>query len=100
MCAARKTIELKRVVVTGVGVVSPVGMGKASFMESLLAGRSGVKLITRFDTTEYSVKFAAELTDSTRRIIDEEDRQAARPVRPVWGCGRHAGARRLGLSRR
>jgi 3-oxoacyl-[acyl-carrier-protein] synthase II len=32
-------------------------------MESLLAGRSGVKLITRFDTTEYSVKFAAELTD-------------------------------------
>jgi 3-oxoacyl-[acyl-carrier-protein] synthase II len=63
MCAVRKTIELRRVVVTGVGVVSPVGMGRASFMESLLAGRSGVKLITRFDTTEYSVKFAAELTD-------------------------------------
>jgi 3-oxoacyl-[acyl-carrier-protein] synthase II len=56
-----KTIQLKRVVVTGVGVVSPVGFGKEAFLASLLAGRSGVKLIERFDTTEYPVKFAAEV---------------------------------------
>jgi 3-oxoacyl-[acyl-carrier-protein] synthase II len=63
MAATTKTIELKRVVVTGIGVVSPVGIGKGPFMESLLAGRSGVRLITRFDTTEFAVKFAAEMRD-------------------------------------
>lgn len=63
MAATTRTIELKRVVVTGIGVVSPVGIGKGPFMESLLAGRSGVRLITRFDTTEFAVKFAAEMRD-------------------------------------
>ncbi|MBC7293596.1 MAG: hypothetical protein H5T84_05780, partial [Thermoleophilia bacterium] len=41
-----KPRELKRVVVTGVGVVSPVGIGKEQFLDALLAGRSGVGLIT------------------------------------------------------
>lgn len=63
MATTIRTIELKRVVVTGIGVVSPVGIGKGPFMESLLAGRSGVRLITRFDTTEFAVKFAAEMRD-------------------------------------
>jgi 3-oxoacyl-[acyl-carrier-protein] synthase II len=63
MSATTRTIELKRVVVTGIGVVSPVGIGKVPFMESLLAGRSGVRLITRFDTTEFAVKFAGEMRD-------------------------------------
>lgn len=63
MVATTKTIELKRVVVTGVGVVSPVGIGKSVFLKSLLAGRSGVKRISRFDTTDFAVKIAAELTD-------------------------------------
>ncbi|MBN1320886.1 MAG: beta-ketoacyl-ACP synthase II [Thermoleophilia bacterium] len=63
MGAALKTIELKRVVVTGVGVVSPVGIGKKLFLDSLLAGRPGVKLIERFDTTDFPVKIAAEIRD-------------------------------------
>ena len=63
MSAKTRTIELKRVVVTGIGVVSAVGIGKVPFMESLLAGRSGVRLITRFDTTEFAVKFAGEMRD-------------------------------------
>lgn len=63
MSSASKTIELKRVVVTGVGIVSPVGIGKERFLDSLLAGRSGVKLIERFDTTDYPVKIAAEICD-------------------------------------
>jgi 3-oxoacyl-[acyl-carrier-protein] synthase II len=58
-----KTIELKRVVITGVGLVSPIGIGKEPFLESLLAGRSGVRLIERFDTTDYPVKIAAEVRD-------------------------------------
>jgi len=63
MSVVSRTIELKRVVVTGVGVVSPVGIGKEPFLDSLLAGRSGVKLIERFDTTDFPVKIAAEICD-------------------------------------
>jgi 3-oxoacyl-[acyl-carrier-protein] synthase II len=61
MSDAPKTIELKRVVMTGVGVVSPLGIGKDPFRDALLAGRSAVKLIERFDITDYPVKIAAEL---------------------------------------
>ena len=58
-----RTIELRRVVVTGVGIISPIGFGKERFLDSLLAGRSGIKTITRFDVTEYPVKIAGEITD-------------------------------------
>jgi 3-oxoacyl-[acyl-carrier-protein] synthase II len=63
MAVTTRTIELKRVVVTGIGIVSPVGLGKAPFMEALLAGRSAVRHIRRFDTTDFSVKIAAEVTE-------------------------------------
>jgi 3-oxoacyl-[acyl-carrier-protein] synthase II len=63
MSGPRRTVELKRVVVTGVGVVSPLGIGKGPFLEALLAGRSGVRQIERFDTTEFPVKIAAEVRD-------------------------------------
>ncbi len=63
MSTISKTIELKRVVVTGLGVVSPVGIGKMPFLEALLAGRSGVRRIERFDTTDFPVKIAAEVRD-------------------------------------
>jgi 3-oxoacyl-[acyl-carrier-protein] synthase II len=61
MTATKKSVEYKRVVITGVGVVSALGIGKQPFLESLLAGRSGVRLIERFDTTDYPVKIAAEV---------------------------------------
>jgi 3-oxoacyl-[acyl-carrier-protein] synthase II len=61
--ATKKTREEKRVVVTGIGVVSPVGVSKEPFLEAILAGRSGVRLIERFDPTEYPVKIAAEMRD-------------------------------------
>lgn len=50
-----------RVVVTGYGVVSPVGNNVDTFWESLITGKSGVGLITAFDTTEYPVKIGAEV---------------------------------------
>ena len=56
-----RTIELRRVAVTGVGVVSPIGIGKEPFLEALLAGRSGIVHVSRFDTTEYPVKIAGEV---------------------------------------
>ena len=63
MSGAARTIELKRVVITGIGVVSSLGIGKEPFLDALLAGRSGVKRIERFDTTDYPVKIAGEITN-------------------------------------
>ena len=54
---------LKRAVVTGLGVVSPNGIGKAAFCRAILDGKSGVKLITRFDTADLPVKIAGEIQD-------------------------------------
>ncbi|MCD5383242.1 beta-ketoacyl-ACP synthase II [candidate division WOR-3 bacterium] len=54
---------MKRVVITGLGVVTPVGLSKEVFWSSLLEGRSGVSSITRFDTSGFSVRIAAELKD-------------------------------------
>ncbi len=50
-----------RVVVTGMGVVSPVGLDLNTTWESLIAGRSGVDYITQFDTEGFDTRFAAEL---------------------------------------
>ncbi|HAY35011.1 MAG TPA: beta-ketoacyl-ACP synthase II [Ignavibacteria bacterium] len=51
----------RRVVVTGIGVVSPVGLNINDFWSALIEGKSGVDNITYFDTTEFDTKFAAEL---------------------------------------
>lgn len=52
---------MKRVVITGLGVVSPVGNGQKDFWEGLTQGRSGIGPITRFDTENFKVKIAAEV---------------------------------------
>ncbi len=54
---------LKRAVITGMGVVSPNGIGKTAFCRAILDGKSGVKLITRFDTSDLPVKIAGEIQD-------------------------------------
>ncbi len=51
----------RRVVITGIGMVTPVGHDTESTWQALCAGRSGVGLITSFDTSDYPVKFAAEV---------------------------------------
>ncbi len=53
----------RRVVLTGIGMVSPLGIGNDETWQNLLAGRSGVGRITRFDTTDYPAKIAAEVKD-------------------------------------
>ena len=54
---------LKRVVITGLGVVSPIGIGKETFWQNLIAGKSGVGPIAHFDATAYSSQIAAEVKD-------------------------------------
>ena len=52
-----------RVVVTGLGAVTPIGIGYQKFWENLLAGQTGVSNITYFDPANYTCKIAAELKD-------------------------------------
>lgn len=54
---------MNRVVVTGMGVISPVGNDVKTFWESLKAGKCGIGPITKFDTEAYKVKIAAEVRD-------------------------------------
>ena len=53
----------KRVVITGLGAVTPIGIGKDVFWQSLVAGKSGVDRITRFDPSEYATQIAGEVKD-------------------------------------
>src|SRR5437870_12502778 len=66
----------RRVVITGLGMVSPLGNDVATSWSNLLAGESGAAEITAFDHTDYNVHFACELKDfdPTQWI----DRKAAR----------------------
>jgi 3-oxoacyl-[acyl-carrier-protein] synthase II len=54
---------MKRVVITGMGVVSPVGNTLDAFWNSLVAGKCGIDFITKFDTADFRVKIAAEVRD-------------------------------------
>jgi len=54
-------VTARRVVVTGLGVVSPVGIGADASWDALVAGRSGVADITLFDTTDYEIHVAGEV---------------------------------------
>ncbi len=53
--------ELNRVVVTGMGVISPIGNDIDTFWKSLVAGKSGADSITKFDASNFKTKFAAEV---------------------------------------
>jgi len=54
---------LRRVVITGLGVVSPIGIGKNEYWQALRSGKNGVARITHFDADIYPVKIAAEVKD-------------------------------------
>ncbi len=54
---------MRRVVITGLGMVSPLGTGVEKSWEGALKGRSGVRAITRFDAGDYPVRIAGEVTD-------------------------------------
>ena len=71
-------MELKRVVVTGLGAVTPVGNTPEETWESLLAGKSGAAPITHFDTTLFKTKFACEVKNLN--INDWIDRKEARKL--------------------
>jgi len=68
--------KLRRVVITGIGCVSPIGIGREQFWQSLRQGRSGVGPITRFDASDLPVQIAAEVRNfDTDQFIAPKDRQ-------------------------
>ncbi|MFZ5643366.1 MAG: beta-ketoacyl-ACP synthase II [Bacillota bacterium] len=65
---------LPRIVVTGLSVISPVGTGIESFWTNLVEGKSGVGLVSRFDTEGYSTKIGAEVKDfSPENYMDKKE---------------------------
>ena len=55
----------KRVVVTGISAITPLGLDVKSTWEGILAGKSGIKKITSFDTTGFDTDIAGEIPDFT-----------------------------------
>ncbi|HMB84989.1 MAG TPA: beta-ketoacyl-ACP synthase II [Methylomirabilota bacterium] len=72
-----KTVELRRVVITGVGAVTPVGNSAEEFWAALIQGKSGIGPITRFDASPLPTKIAGELKgfDPLRYMDKKDDRK-------------------------
>jgi 3-oxoacyl-[acyl-carrier-protein] synthase II len=67
----------RRVVLTGLGVVTPIGTGLPDFRQSLNAGRSGIGPIRSFDASALPVRIAAEIEDFDARLyVDKKDRKS------------------------
>jgi 3-oxoacyl-[acyl-carrier-protein] synthase II len=69
------TLE-KRAVITGLGVISPVGNGKDTFWNALITGQNGIAPITHFDATEYSARIAGEVKNFDPADYDIDRKEA------------------------
>ncbi len=63
----------KRVVVTGLGMLSPVGNNVTSSWKKIIEGYSGVKVIDRFDTSDFETKFAATVDINSEDYLDKKE---------------------------
>src|SRR6266404_2858507 len=74
----------KRVVITGMGCVSPNGIGNEAFCRAILAGKSGVKRVKRFDPSDLPVQIAGEIDDfDESKWIDAKERKHVGRVVPL-----------------
>jgi len=71
-------MELKRVVVTGIGALTPIGNTAKDFFEGLVAGKSGAAPISLFDASKFKTQFACEVKDFN--ATDHFDRKEARKL--------------------
>jgi 3-oxoacyl-[acyl-carrier-protein] synthase II len=72
--------ERPKVVITGMGMITPLGLNIQETWKNLIAGESGIGPITRFDTTEFPVHIAGEVKefDPTHYMSSKEARRTAR----------------------
>jgi 3-oxoacyl-[acyl-carrier-protein] synthase II len=87
-----KQVLRRRVVVTGIGVVSPIGIGLSNFWESLSSGKSGCSEITRFDCTGNRVKIACEVKnfDPSDFIESKTAKRTSRFIQFALACAKMA----------
>ncbi|MCL2839007.1 MAG: beta-ketoacyl-ACP synthase II [Oscillospiraceae bacterium] len=65
---------MRRIVVTGVGMVTPVGIGKEEFWTNIKSGKCGIDRLTRFDPEPFTTKVAAEVKDfEVEKYIDKKE---------------------------
>lgn len=63
-----------RVVITGLGAITPIGTGKENFFEGLKNGKNGIRKITQFDATDYTSQIAGEVLDfNAENFIDKKE---------------------------
>jgi 3-oxoacyl-[acyl-carrier-protein] synthase II len=80
----------RRVVITGMGLVSPLGVGKEIFWRSLITGRSGIRRLTRFNPEGYNCQVAGEIPDeSYKELIDVKRRRRMTHVAQLAVAGTH-----------
>jgi 3-oxoacyl-[acyl-carrier-protein] synthase II len=72
--------ERRRVVVTGIGAITPIGMSAQEYWKNLVSGKSGAAPITYFDTSAYDTHFACQVRDF--KATDFLDRKAAQRMDP------------------
>lgn len=90
-------MEKRRVVITGMGVVSPVGIGTEEFWNALMAGKSGIGPITEFDAADFPVRIAGEVKDfdPVKYVGGQESRPPYGPECAVCrGCSKNGCGRR------
>src|SRR5579872_7330900 len=76
--------EKRRVVITGMGVVSPNGIGNTAFAEAILEGRSGVRRISHFDPSEIPVQIAGEVQHFDELAwVEKKERKHVSRVLPL-----------------
>lgn len=82
----------RRVVITGFGCVTPIGIGRRAFWASLMSGASGIRYIESFDASEFRVKIAGEVKDfDWESEVDYQDRRhVARTVPLALAAARQA----------
>ena len=72
---------MRRVVVTGLGAITPLGNDVGTFWQNLIKGTSGANLITKFDTTNFKTKFACEVKNfDATEYIDKKEINRLDPV--------------------
>lgn len=88
----------RRCVITGMGIVSPNAVGSAQFQDAILAGRSGVKRISRFDASEIEVQIAGEVSDFDELAwVEKKDRKHVSRILPFALCAANEALQSAGI---
>ena len=87
---------MRRVVITGMGLVTPLANGREASWKKLIAGESGLKTVDLFDTSDLACKIGGQVPWTTGRGGGSADDQRARPrgLRPQQGAAKSAGSLR------